>query len=400
MKQYFRSIIQLPPAVKWFLLTEMAFGLSMGIWNVNLNFHLKACGQTDLGIGSLLAFASVATALLSVFAGGLCDRIGFHPAMMSGCIIKGCGMIVIALAPNIGTVYAGLLIMSLGDALVLSCEFPFLLSLVEEELRNMVYNLLICSYLFAMFFGNLLGGSLPGMSAAMGNDYLVAVLLSGILFVLLGIARSFLPKKKVDYTAKKVSFELLKDRKILFFLLYGVILSVAYNILASMLNLIFRDSFHLKDSSVGVLYSMSTIVMFISAFLVPVIAGRRKSGNAAIMFMAVNIPVLVLMSIAEVNMFIFLWLLYSFFRMLLPGTVDCRMLQAVPADLQGSYSGLRIFANSIGTAAGAGLAGLVLEYADYTLILLGGALFTGLQLAVYLRCRKYLPKAAAAAECG
>ena len=393
MRHYFKSIIQLPLAVKWFLLTEMFFGLGIGIWSVNLNFHLKASGLNDLGIGSLLAFGSIATAILSVFAGSLCDRIGFHPAMMFGCIIKGCGIIVIALAPNIGMLYAGLLITSLGDAFVLSCEFPFLLSLVETELRDMVYNLLICSFMLAMFFGNILGGYLPGWSYGEKNAYLIAVLVSGILFVLLGFARSVLPKKKIEYTTKKLSFRLLKEKKILAFLLYGVLASVAYNILASMLNIIFRDSFHLKDSSVGVFFSMATIVMFISAFLVPIIAKRWKSGNAAIIFMAVNIPVLVMMSMAGVEMFIFLWILYSFLRMMIPGTVDCRMLQAIPEDTQGSYSGLRIFASSIGTAAGASMAGLILEYSNYSMILLGCAIFLALQLAVYLfGCRKYLPR--------
>ena len=393
MRHYIRSIFHLPVAVKWFLLTEMIFGLGIGIWSVNLNFHLKACGLNDLGIGSLLAFGSIATAILSVFAGSLCDRIGFHPAMMFGCIIKGCGMIVIALAPNIGTLYAGLLITSFGDAFVLSCEFPFLLSLVETELRDLVYNLLICSFMFAMFFGNILGGYLPGMSFGEKNVYLVAVLISGILFVLLGFARSVLPKKKIEYTAKKLSFRLLKDKKILAFLLYGVLASIAYNILASMLNIIFRDSFHLKDSSVGLFFSMATIVMFISAFLVPVIAKRWKSGNTAILFMAVNIPVLVVMSMAGVQMFIFLWILYSFFRMMIPGTVDCRMLQAISEDMQGSYSGLRIFAISIGTAGGASMAGLILEYSNYSMILLGCAIFVALQLAVYLfGCRKYLSR--------
>ena len=402
MKHYFKSIIQLPGAVKWFLFTEMLFGLSAGIWNVNLNFHLKACGLNDIGIGSLLAFGSVATAVLSVLAGGLCDRIGFHSAMVFGCVMKGCGMTLMALAPNAGTIYAGLLLMSLGDAFVLSCEFPFLLSLVEPGHRDMVYNLLICFYLFAMFFGNILGGYLPGMSSGMENTYLIAVLVSGILFILLGAARSALPRRKIDYTAKKINLGPLKDKKILAFLLYGVVMSIAFNILASMLNIIFRDSFHLRDSNVGIIYSAATIVMFVSSFLVPVVAKRWRMENSAVIFMAVNIPVLLLMTVADVDMFIILWIVYSFFRMMIPGTVDCRMLQAIPENVQGAYSGLRIFANSLGTAIGAGLSGIILEYSGYTVILLGCAFFVAMQLSVYLiGCRKHLSRGVEAdAGCG
>lgn len=391
MRQYFRSILGLPLAVKWFLFTEMVYGFSIGIWNINLNFHLKSCGFVDLGVGSILAFGSIATAVFSFFAGGLCDRIGFHPAMLYGCITKGIGMAVIAFSKGSAVSYAGFLIMSLGDSFVLSSEFPFILSLVEEKFKDTVYNLLICAFLFAMFFGNIAGGYLPGLFKGMGDIYFVPVLISGILFVLLGIARSFLPRKKLDYTAGKLSFRILKEKKILIFLLYGLVMSLAFNILASMLNIICRDSFHLKDNTIGFIFSIATVVMFISSFLVPVLIKYWKSENNAVVAMAVNIPVLFIMSFADLKLFFPLWILYSFLRFILPGTIDSRMLQVIPEEKQGSYSGMRIFSNSIGMGIGSSLAGILLEYYDYSLLLLCCAFFTLLQLLIYLLgCRKHL----------
>lgn len=391
MRQYFRSILALPLAVKWFLLTEMVFGLSIGIWSINLNFHLKSCGFVDLGIGSILAFGSVTTAVFSFFAGGLCDRIGFHPAMLYGCIIKGIGMVVIAFSQIPAVAYAGFLIMSLGDSFVLSSEFPFILSLAEEKLKSSVYNLLICAFLFSMFFGNIIGGYLPGFFEGMRDIYFIPVLLSGILFLLLGIARSFLPKKKVDFTTKKISFDVLKDKKILMFLLYGLIMALAFNILGSMLNIIYRDSFHIGDNTVGLIFSVATVVMFISSLMVPVIIKRWKSENTAVVVMAINIPALLIMSVADFKLFLPLWILYSFLRLTLPGTVDSRMLQAIPEGNQGSYSGMRIFSNCIGMGIGSTLAGVILEYSNYSILLICCAFFTLLQLLAYfLGCRKHL----------
>jgi MFS transporter, DHA1 family, multidrug resistance protein len=396
MKQYFRSIIQLPFAVKWFLLTEMIFGLGIGIWSVNLNFHLKACGFTDLGIGSLLAFGSVATACFSIFAGWLCDKVGFHPAMMFGCIMKGSGMVLIAFAQGSWLAYAGLLVASLGDAFVLSSEFPFILSFVEEKVKDMVYNLLICSFLFALFFGNIAGGYLPGIAFGIMDIYFIPVLISGLFFILLGIVRSSLPKRDVDYTAKKINLILLKDKKVLLFLLYSVLFSLAVNLLGSMLNIVFRDRFHLEDNTVGLVFSMATAVMFISAFLVPVITKRLKKGNTAIIVMILVIPLLVLMSFASVNLFVILWVIYSFLRLMLPGTVDCQMLQVIPEEYQGSYSGMRIFAASIGNGIGASLAGAILEYSDYSVLFICCAFVFLMQLITYLfGCHKYLSKDAA-----
>jgi MFS family permease len=391
MEKYLRSIAALPLAVKWFLATEMIFGLSIGIWNINLNFHLKSCGFADLNIGSVLAFGSIATAVFSFFVGGLCDRIGFHPAMFFGCLIKGVGMSLIALFQYPLATYAGFAIMSLGDSLVLSSEFPFILSLVEEQLRDMVYNLLICAYLFAFFFGNMAGGYLPGLFSEMKDIYFIPVLISGILFLMLGAARSFLPKKKVDYESKKISFEIFKDSKILMFLLYGMLMSLAFNILGAMLNIIYRDSFHLEDNKIGLAFSAATGVMFLSSFLVPLIMKRWRSKNISVFSMLVNIPLLLIMSVAGLKLFFPVWLLYSFLRLTLPGTVDNRMLQVIPKDKQGSYSGMRIFSNSIGMGIGSSLAGILLEYSNYTFVILCCAGFTLLQLLTYyFGCRKHL----------
>ena len=391
MGKYLRSIASLPLAVKWFLMTEMIFGLSIGIWNINLNFHLKSCGFADLNIGSVLAFGSIATAAFSFFVGGLCDRFGFHPAMFFGCLIKGAGMSLIALSQNPLAIYAGFAIMSLGDSLVLSSEFPFILSLVEEKFKDMVYNLLICAYLFAYFFGNIAGGYMPGLFKGMKDVYFVPVLMSGVLFMILGAARNLLPKNKVEYRSKKISFEMLKDSRILMFLFYGLVMSLAFNILGAMLNIIYRDGFHLEDSLVGLAFSASTGVMFLSSFLVPLMMKRWRSNNISVLVMLVNIPLLLIMAAAGVKLFLPVWLLYSFLRLALPGTVDNRMLQVIPKDKQGSYSGMRIFANSIGMGIGSSLAGILLEYSNYSLVILCCAGFTFLQLLTYyFGCRKHL----------
>ncbi len=391
MGQYLRSIASLPRAVKWFLLTEMIFGFGSGIWSINLNFHLKACGFVDWSIGSVLAFGAVATAVLSAFAGGLCDRIGFHPAMMYGCIAKGAGMALIALSHSPLLVYGGFVVMSLGDSFVLSSEFPFILGLVEEKFKDLVYSLLICFFLFALFFGNIAGGYLPGLFSGMENSYFVPVLISGLLFILLGIARSFLPRNKVDYTPSRISFEIVKDRKIRTFLVYGMIMSLALNCLNSMLNIIYKDSFHMKDNMIGLAFSASTVVMFLSSFLAPLIMKRWRNENIALAVMLANLPLLLVMSFAGWKLFLPVWLLYSFLRLMLPGTVENRMLQAIPEGKQGAYSGMRIFAVSMGNGIGSFLAGLLLEYSSHTMVLLCCAVFTFLQLMTYLLgCRKHL----------
>ena len=107
MRHYLRLIKNLPFSVKLFLLTEMLFGFSIGMWSLNLNFHLLAKGISKLDVGTVLLFGSIATAVFSLVAGEMSDRIGFHKAMVFGCIMQGMGMILITFAPSLAFLYTG-----------------------------------------------------------------------------------------------------------------------------------------------------------------------------------------------------------------------------------------------------------------------------------------------------
>lgn len=391
MKNYFRTITEFPFAVKWFLITEMLFGLSIGIWNVSLNFHLKSLGLNEIQIGGALAFGSICTAIFSLFAGEFGDRLGFHPAMVIGCILKGSGIVVIALSPNIFCIFFGLLIISFGDSLVLSSEFPFLLSLIEEKHRHTVYNLLISSFLFAMFIGNISGGFMSSWSHNPSRPYLLSIVLSGCFFISLGIARGFLPKERAERIPRKLFIYLLKEPKILMFLLYGVLTGVVFNLVGSMINIIFRDQFKLTDSQVGIAFSVNTLVACSAAFIVPIIISKFKASGMATLAQIFITIILVVMAFSPFKIFVVFWILWSFFRTMLPGTVDSSMLQSVSPEQQGAYSGLRIFSTNIGVGAGAYAAGSILMFSNYSMIMIAAAIAAFIQLIVfYFGCRKFL----------
>ncbi len=386
-----RLILQLPAAVKLFLATELCFGFGTGIWNLNFNFHLKELGFSEVDLGTIAAFGSVSVAMVSVIAGRLCDRIGYHPAMVLGCLLKASGMAIIAALPGMEFAFAGQLISGIGDAFILPSEFPFLLSLVDEKYKSLVYNLLICAYLFAMFFGNLAGGYLPLRTNWLTTRYEFSLLLSSLSFAMIGAGRYFLPRRKIESESKALSFSILKEKKLVWFLLYGVAGMMVFNMISSMVNIVYRKHFGLQDSVIGVLFSVSTLASCIAVFLLPVIIKGFKNYHTAVAVLTLNSITLAVMSLAGMQLFASLWIGFNVLRITLPGLVDSPMLQSMPENKQGTYSGMRIFANNIGMGLGAVLSGVFISSSRFGFLLLTASFVTVLQLVIYWKgCSKYI----------
>ncbi|MDP4092928.1 MAG: MFS transporter [Bacillota bacterium] len=390
MRQYLKMILELPFAVKWFLMTECLFGFSIGVWNLSLNFHLKVYGLSDINIGAILSFGLFVTAFVSVLAGTLGDRIGYRPVMVIGCVVQGTGMLVIALGSGYQLFYGGQLLYGAGSAFILSSEFPFITGLVEEKFKQLVYNLLICAYLTAMVFGNILGGIFPSWFSHMKDPYLIQVAVCGILFILMGVGRSMLPSHRAVVSKRRNFSFILKDKKLLSYVLYGFIASICFNEISSMLNIVFRDRYKLPDSTIGVIYSMISILGSLAVFIVPMLVGRYKNSGIAALATIIQAISYTMMAWAGLGIFIFLAMNRAFFGTLIPGTIDSSMLQSVDANEKGAYSGMRIFANNMGMAVGSAMAGAFLMNRQYPAMMLTGGGIAFLQAVIYIFiCKRY-----------
>ncbi|MHB8062589.1 MAG: MFS transporter [Ruminiclostridium sp.] len=385
------QIVRLPKSVKWFLITELVYGFGLSIWNLTYNFHLKSNGFTQLGIGMLISFGSVVTCILSPLAGGLNDRLGFRMGMVFGCIIKGTGMLLVAFAPRYEFIYLGQMLFSIGNAFILSSEFPFILSLVDEEFKHVVYTLLIGIAQFGMIIGNLTAGFLIGNHVKASVPYLLPLALSGVFFVLIGIGRCLLSEKIDRGFSRKTDIFLLKEAGVIWFLLYGLLGSSAVNTFVLMLNIILSSKFNMGDVSVSRIFAVSSGAVFISAFLVPVIIKRVSNKRLATIVLALIVINFVVMSFSGIKVFVAGVVVNSFLCYILPGSVDSSMLQSVKESVQGTYSGMWVFATNIGVGIGGCLSGLLLTYTSYSVLLIMGAVITSAQLLVYsLKCKKYI----------
>lgn len=393
MRHYLRLISELPFSVKWLLITEMFYGFAMGIWGVNLNFHLIDRGYSDAGVGNLIAFGSVLTAAVSLFAGGICDKLGYRQGMVGGCLVRALGVVLMGLAPQPSYILLGQVLFSIGGAFLRSSELPLLLGLVEDRYMQVVYNLSFCAYQFAMLFGNILGGRLPGYLQQQFSQYGFSIMICAVMFALMGMGRQLLPKVKSENPNGKLSLAIVTNPMIFWFLIYGVLGGITANIVLplSMVNMIYRNNFKLSDSMIGISYSLSTFISALAYFIAPVILERWKHSRLAYVIFTFNILSFACFTSVGVVMFVVLWLGFSFFNSVLPGAVETPMLQMVSHKDRGSYCGLGISANCIGMGIGGILSGWFLNYMNYSSLMLVGIGIFVIQALIYkLKCLKYL----------
>jgi predicted MFS family arabinose efflux permease len=367
--------------------------MGTGLWSLNLNYQLKVKSLSEAQIGLALAVSAITTALLSVVLGRVCDRMGFKPAMVAGCIFKGAGMLLTAVVPSFGMIITAQLIIGFGDALVLSSEFPYLLSLVEEKYRSTVYNLLISVFMFFMIIGNIVGGFLPGTIADERMKYMIPLIAAGTCFIILGSVRARIPNNSVTCSKGTNILSLFCSGRIMMFLLYGVIGGCFYNMLTSMNNLIFKENLGYSEGNVGIIYSVVNGTSFLVTLLIPFILLKYKSKNIAAITFVMIVICTVLLSFSNTSRVVFLavWIILAGLRIILPGTVDSSMLQTISFEQQGAYSGARIFANQVGLSMGAYVTGNILMYSNISTLMFFAAGIALIQFAIYsFGCRRYL----------
>lgn len=393
MKQYMNLIIALPMAVKWLFFTEMFYGFAMGIWGINLNFHLADQGFNDAGIGNIIAIGSFTTAACSLLTGRLCDRFGFKLGMVSGSLVRALGIIIMAAAPRHELIFLGQFLFSIGGAFIETSETPLIFSVAKEKDMHIVYNLSFSVYHLAMFSGDLAGGMMPGWMHEQFGGYGMSIVICGILFALMGLGRLFLPGSQAPAAEHKFSVRTMRQPIMMWFLIYGLLTSFMGSLILpfSLVNTIYRDNFHITDNMIGVLYSLSTLLSCIAFFIAPIVLERWSNTSIAYCVLSLNVVFFILLSFVGFNLFVLIWLCFSFLNSILLGAVEYHMIKAIPDRIRGTYSGLNISVNAIGTGMGASVSGFILTYFSYSSLLLLGAAAVVVQIFVYaFGCNKYL----------
>ena len=391
MGGYFRSLLALPRAVHFYLLSELLFGIGLGIGMIILNFHYVDLGLAKQQIGALNSFYGIALALLSYPAGVVTDRFGAKRAMIIGVAGVVAGYATIATFSSLFSLYAAQFLIACGFSLVFACEFPYIMSLCErEEDETTAYNLLNTAFTMALTVGTLLGPVLPEIMPQGDTAYQTGIYLIALSFGIMWVMRMFLPAssqrvaKAQSEQPKSINWRVKPSRGVMIFLGYTLLAGFLYSMMNPLENVLQRDRFGFTDDQVSYLMAAGTFVNFLVSLFVPYIMAlpsRRRYLYAGFALQMVTLFGLGLLIPAFLYSLLFLGKGVS--GMFNTSFVDSLTMKATAEHERGLHSGLRTLVRSGAGAVASVWAGYLLGAGDTHTSYLFSFFVVGIQVCYY-----------------
>ncbi|HWR60895.1 MAG TPA: MFS transporter, partial [Clostridia bacterium] len=225
--------------------------------------------------------------------------------------------------------------------------------------------------------GNLFAGFSPMLSLelfpGLQNPYQLLLVVSASSYFILGITRMCLPRYSPSQNEKVNFREVIFDPGVLSFLLFGFVTMTIFNCVMSMMNIILRQRYYFQDSTIGIFFSVISIVGSLAMPLVSYLSSRFSSRRIAEVTLIVQALVIFVMAFSPAWIFVFMACTRTAATNFVYSVVDSPMLQSVTPSCRGSYSGLRICANYIGMSLGSVISGIFIAQEQYAMLFI----FTG-----------------------
>jgi MFS transporter, DHA1 family, multidrug resistance protein len=400
MLGYLRSLGRLPKAVHFYLLSEMLFGIGAGM-TIILNFHFLALGFDTTVIGIATACNSIAVAAFSYPAGMVTDRYGAKVAMQIGCGILVLSYLSIGLVSTPIGLYLSQCLLGMGFSFVISCEFPYIMSLCErKEDETTAYNMLIAAFTIALSLGNILGSHLPPHMPKGNTMYQTTIFLVVLSYFLMFIMRFFLPARSERVAAemrrkpKRTGWKVAPSRQVLLFVLYATINGVIYTLLGPFENVIMRGRFTLSDDSIGYVLAVNSFFLFLVSLFTPYLMQTRFRRFLLYLAFGVLLFVMLMMGMkVSVYAYTLFFLGKGMAGTMINSFVDSSMMKATLEEERGLHSGLRNLMRAVAGSVASTLGGTLLAGGDFHSIYFVTFLAVGVQVVVYsLFVRQQLTK--------
>ncbi len=304
MTSQFQLMRSFNRSARLFLLATFINGIVYSIWWLFFNFYILELGYSREYLGLVTSITSASALLLGIPLGLLSDRIGRRKAMLWGVAfyVAASGLEVIFLKPSLILLMA--FISGAGHTLYFISQPPFMMKSSTGENRTLLFSLNFALITLSGTFGNLFAGQMPaffgsimGVPATSAEAYRVVLLFAVGLgsFTLIPLAmirttRGNTQNKGETSEPEQQSLGLMLQslrgtlsRPITYKLsLPNLLIGFGAAILIPYMNIYFRNQYSTSDQTLGIVFSLSSLLIGIGAFIGPRLAIRMDSKIKAI----------------------------------------------------------------------------------------------------------------------
>ncbi len=277
---------------KRFLLSTLLYGFSFSVWELFFNLYILSLGFNTDALGLIRSATPLAALLLGLPLGLLSDRIGRRTSMIIGLVVGFAGMLLEIQLLNPILIFFFGFVQGGGFMLYRVSQSPFIMAVSKEENQAMIFSLNFGLLTVAAMIGNLAAGQMPvllegtlGLVQGSAASY-QWVITAGIFLAMTSLIPVFmLPKdrrKGQHQNPNKLSLretlgKLFARRLVRRLALINMIMGFGAAILIPYLNVFLRGKFAIGDQLLGVIFSLSSLLVFLGSLATPWLVSLTKS---------------------------------------------------------------------------------------------------------------------------
>lgn len=277
--------LRLNKDTKLFLLTTLLYGFSFSVWELFFNLYILSLGFSSDMLGLIRSATPLAALFLGLPLGLLSDRIGRRKSMLIGLAVCFIGMFFEIRLFNPLFIFIFGLIQGAGMMLYRVSQPPFIMATSKEEQQAVIFSLNFGLLILASMIGNLLAGQIPGLlentlgiSQGSAASYRW-VISAGILFATSSLLPTLLISKDQglknegeNRSSLKTTLQKLIARPVVRQLaLINLITGFGAAILIPYLNVFLRNKFEIGDDLLGLIFSLSSLLVFLGSLATPLL---------------------------------------------------------------------------------------------------------------------------------
>ncbi len=360
---------------KLLLFSTLLYGFSFSVWELFFNLYILSLGFNNDMLGLIRSANPLAALVLGLPLGLLSDRIGRRVSMIIGLSVCFIGMSLQVHLLNPIVIFIFGLVQGAGLMLYRVAQSPFIMSNCKPAHQAMVFSLNFGFITLASMIGNLAAGQMPdllqgwlGIAQGTASSY-QWVITAGILLATTSLVPILLITKQEKTTVDTSSYLPVKvmARKIIArpiarqLAFINLIMGFGAAILIPYLNVFLRQKFNISDNLLGLLFSLSSLLVFMGSIMGPWLVNMTHSRIIpTVITQGASVVFLITLGFSPVLWFTAVSMLLRtvLMQMATPLLENYAML-VTPPEEQAAVSSLRGIGWQAGQAVGIFISGLV-----------------------------------------
>ena len=381
-REYTQRVGSFSRNARLYLLATTLHGLGGGIWGVifYLYLNLDEVGFQPNFISNMFTVGAIATGLVALPAGLLCERVGTKRAILIGQTATLLSLTqVFLLQPSV------LLLTSLAVGLINTvggvAAAPFMMRNSKEQERTYLFSLNWTISTILGVLGNFMGGFMPdifnsvlalptgaGIGSAVG--YRVTLLLSLTLIIIGSIPYLLIKEEKP--TSKQTVSRLLSLKNIqnpftiVKFMIPVGIIGFGAGFIVPLFSLFFKLRFTATAQQIGAIFALGSVTLAIGTFVAPTVARKMGKVKAVVMCQFLSMPFIMSVTLSPNLTFATVAYFIRGALMNMAGPINTTFqMETVSEGERATTSGLMTMADSIPRAATASISGALMTGNDF-----------------------------------